>query len=255
LAKTSSGVSLSAVSGLDVASSSNLHARALFDGIASRYDLLAQLLSFFQTGAWRRFLVSRLKTGSEATILDLCTGTSGVAIAMCQASGARVVGVDLSDEMLRQGQIKVAKAGLSARVNLLKGRAESLGFEDNCFDAVCFTYLLRYVDDPEATIREAVRVLKPGGTLLSLEFGVPGNPLVRKLWTAYTRLGLPLLTKMVSSEWQYVGRFLGPSIVAFYRAYPFQTVRQMWVDAGISNVQVKTLTFGGGVVMWGDKDQ
>ncbi len=111
------------------------------------------------------------------------------------------------------------------------------------------------MDDPQATVMEAARVLKPGGTLLSLEFGVPENPVVRNLWNAYTRVGLPLATRMMSPGWRYVGNFLGPSISEFYRAYPIQSLRQMWVDSGISNVQVKKLTLGGGVVMWGTKDE
>ncbi len=255
MAETPSAVAGSSENLLDVPTSSNLHARRLFDGIASGYDFLSEFLSFSQTRSWRRFLISRVAIEPGDTVLDICTGTAGVAVDLCRASGARVVGVDLSDQMLQRGRVNVSKAGLSDSVYLLKGRAERLGFADNCFGAVCFTYLLRYVDDPQATVMEAARVLKPGGTLLSLEFGVPEHPVVRNLWNAYTRVGLPVATRMMSPGWRYVGNFLGPSISAFYRAYPLQSVRQMWVDSGISNVQVKKLTLGAGVVMWGTKDE
>ena len=187
-------------------------------------------------------------------MLDLCTGTAGVALDLARSTGARVVGVDLSDKMLRQGQRNVNRAGLTGEVHLLTGRAESLGFGVGRFDAVCFTWLLRYVDDPHATLGETVRVLKPGGTLASLEFGVPEHMVVQKLWSAYTSFALPLATKALSPGWRYVGTFLGPSVSGFYRSYPLRDIRQMWVDSGISNVQVKKLSWGGGVVMWGTKD-
>ena len=235
--------------------SKNRDTRRLFDGIAPHYDLLSQALSFFQAGSWRRFLISRMGVGPEHTVLDVCTGTAGVAVQIAQKSGARVVGVDLTDGMLRRGQRNICRAGLNGKVSLLMGRAENLGFLDESFDAVCHTWLLRYVDDPRATLAELVRVLKPGGSLLSLEFGVPENVVVRKLWSAYTRIALPLATRWVSPGWRFVGDFLGPSIAEFYRSYSEQDIGQMWSDLGISNVQVKSLSLGGGVVMWGTKGQ
>ena len=233
--------------------SKNKHAGGLFDGIASRYDLFSQLFSFFQTGSWRRFLVSRLQVGPGDIVLDICTGTAGVAVNIAGSSSARVVGVDLSGGMLRLGQENVAKAGLRGDVALLLGRAEALAFADGAFDAVCFTYLLRYVDDPRATLGEIVRVLKPGGSLVSLEFGIPRNLIVRNLWNAYTRLVLPLATSAISPGWRRLGAFLSPNIVGFYRSYSIEDISRMWVDLGILDVRVKRLTLGSGVVMWGTK--
>ena len=233
--------------------SKNKHAEGLFDGVASRYDLLSELFSFFQTGLWRRFLLSRLQVGPRDTVLDICTGTAGVAVDIAGASGARVVGVDLSGGMLRLGQENVAKAGLEDEVALLLGRAEALAFADSSFDAVCFTYLLRYVDDPRATLGEIVRVLKPGGSLVSLDFGVPRNLVVRNIWLAYIRLVIPLITNAISPEWRRLGAFLRPSIMGFYRSYSIEDISGMWVDVGISDVRVKRLSLGGGVVMWGTK--
>ena len=233
--------------------SKNKQAGGLFDGIASHYDLLSQLFSFFQTGFWRRFLLSRLQVGPRDTVLDICTGTAGVAVNIAGASGARVVGVDLSGGMLRLGQRNVAKAGLDDKIALLLGRAEALAFADGSFDAVCFTYLLRYVDDPRATLGEIVRVLKPGGSLVSLEFGVPRNLVVRNLWNAYTRLIIPLVANAISPGWRRLGAFLSPSILGFYRSYSIEDISRMWVDLGIADVRVKSLSLGGGVVMWGTK--
>ena len=198
-------------------------------------------------------MVSRLSVGPGDTVLDICTGTAVVALKIAMRTDARVVGVDISERMLRLGQRNVSKAGLRSNVTLLRGRAENLGFGDESFDAVCFTWLLRYVEDPHATISEAVRVLKPGGSLVSLEFGVPTNFVVRNLWNLYTRLGLRLATGAISSGWRDLGRFLGPSIAAFDRSYSVEDISQIWVDLGISHVQVKRLSMGGGVVMWGTK--
>ena len=152
----------------------NRHARGLFDRIAPQYDLLAELFSLLQFGRWRSYLVSRLNPKAGDTVMDLCTGTGGVALQVAKTSASRVVGVDLSRGMLSLARRKVYKAGLGQNVSLLMGRAESLAFTDSPFDAVCFTYLLRYVYDPEVTLREIARVLKPGGRLASLEFGGTG---------------------------------------------------------------------------------
>ena len=232
----------------------NRHARRLFDGIADRYDLLAELFSFFQYGRWRRFLVSRVNLAPGDRAMDLCTGTAGVALEMVRASGSRVIAVDLSTRMLARARLNVRKAGAERDIALLAGRAESLAFADASFGAVCFTYLLRYVEDPEATLREIVRVLKPGGRLVSLEFGVPDNPIARSLWYVYTRGVLPAASGLVSRGWREVGGFLGPSIRRFNRTHPVQQVQGMWADLGMRDVQVRRLSLGGAVVMWGTKE-
>ena len=231
----------------------NQHARRLFDGIASHYDLLAELFCLFQYHAWRRYLISRLNAGPADTVLDLCTGTAGVALKVARTYHSRVVGVDLSAEMLKRAQTKLSRNGAASRVDLAMGRAESLPFRDACLDGVCVTYLLRYVDDAEATLREIVRVLKPGGRLASLEFGVPENKMARLFWYAYTRGVLPVATAVVSSGWREVGSFLGPSISRLYRSYPEADLLDMWVRLGVPDVRVKHLSLGGGVVMWGTK--
>lgn len=232
---------------------SNRHARQLFDGIAYGYDFLSQSLSFFQTGVWRRFLISRLPVGPGDRSLDICTGTGGVALDIARKSGGEVVAVDLSEKMRLTARRNVAKANMAAKISVIGARAESLSFKDASFDAVCFTYLLRYVEDPGNTLREIARVLKPGGTLVSLEFGVPENFFVRSLWSAHTRFLLPLATKVISPGWRYLGGFLGPSISGFYQKHTLEDLGRMWRQAGIPDVQVRTLTWGGGIVMWGTK--
>jgi demethylmenaquinone methyltransferase/2-methoxy-6-polyprenyl-1,4-benzoquinol methylase len=145
----------------------------------------------------------------------------------------------------------VQRAGLADRIELVEGRAESLPFEDASFDALTFTYLLRYVDDPEATLRELARVVRPGGTIASLEFGVPPRLLPRAAWELYVRVGLPLAGRAVSPGWHEVGRFLGPSIRSFYERLPLDRLLGLWADAGIEDVRARRLSLGGGIVIWG----
>lgn len=232
----------------------NAEARRIFDAIAQNYEEPAEVFSLFQYGRWRRFLVSQLSLTSRALVLDMCTGTGVVAIDIAKRTGCHVVGVDLSNRMIEQAQRNLKPPALASLISLAKGRAESLPFSDGSFDAVVFTFLLRYVKDTQGTLRELVRVLRPGGQMASLEFCVPLNPVSHALWLLHTRLVLPLGTRFMSPGWREVGSFLGPSISTFYREHTLDNLKQMWERAGVGNVQTKTLSWGGAVVMWGQKE-
>lgn len=230
---------------------SNRLARKLFAGLPSRYDTLAEVLSFGQNRRWRRALVDAVAAGRPGTVLDVATGTAGVALALRARTGATVVGLDLTEAMLRQGAAAVARAGASGVV-LALGRAEQLPFPDDSFDAVSFTYLLRYVEDPAATLAELSRVLRPGGTLANLEFLAPARRFWRSWWWLYTRAVLPLAGLALGGrEWMRVGRFLGPSISGHYRRYPLEWTVSAWEAAGVADVTVRPMSLGGGLVMWG----
>jgi demethylmenaquinone methyltransferase/2-methoxy-6-polyprenyl-1,4-benzoquinol methylase len=233
------------------ASERNREARELFAPLAGTYDRYANLLSFGQDPRWRSFLASRLVVEPGGTVLDVACGTGAVACEVARRHGCRVVGVDQSPEMLAEGSRRVEAAGLGDRVELTEARAEELPFERGSFDGLTFTYLLRYVDDPAATMRELARVVRPGGRIAMLEFGVPPRPLPRAAWEAYVRLGLPLAGRVVSPGWAEVGDFLGPSIKAFWERWPAERLRGVWEGAGIREVQARLLSLGGGVVMWG----
>jgi demethylmenaquinone methyltransferase / 2-methoxy-6-polyprenyl-1,4-benzoquinol methylase len=229
-------------------------AQQLFQGLPRRYDLLAEALSFGQNRRWRRAMVDSVVEGSPATVLDVATGTAGVAVQLARRTGARVTGIDITEAMLRRGRAAVQREGLQTRIALVSGQAERLPFPDGTFDALTFTYLLRYVADPAATIAELARVVRPGGTVASLEFHVPPQPLLRGAWWLYTRLGLPVLGGLAGREWYRVGRFLGPSISAHYDRYPDAWTVDAWQRAGISDIGVRLMSLGGGVVMWGRRD-
>jgi len=229
----------------------NAFARELFDGLPSRYDALAEVLSFGQNRRWRREMVGHIVAPADGRVLDVATGTAGVALSLARATPAGVVGIDLTPAMLRRGVDRVATAGAAERIDLVVGRGEQLPFPDASFDALTFTYLLRYVADPAATLRELGRVLKPGATIASLEFAVPGNRFWRFWWWMYTRFVLPVAGLVTGGrEWYDVGRFLGPNITAHYRRHPVPWTVQAWRDAGFGAVEYRPMSLGGGIVMW-----
>jgi demethylmenaquinone methyltransferase/2-methoxy-6-polyprenyl-1,4-benzoquinol methylase len=234
----------------------NAFARDLFDGLPERYDALAELLSFGQNRRWRREMVSRIDPPAGGLVLDVATGTAGVALAIADTSAVDVVGIDLTPTMLRRGLERVDAASARERVRLVVGRGEQLPFPDATFDALTFTYLLRYVADPGATLRELSRVLKPGGGIASLEFAVPGNGFWRFWWWVYTRGVLPVAGFVTGGrEWYEVGRFLGPNITAHYRRYPVASLLDAWRAAGLEDVACRTMSLGGGIVMWARKSR
>jgi demethylmenaquinone methyltransferase/2-methoxy-6-polyprenyl-1,4-benzoquinol methylase len=225
-------------------------AQTLFAEIGPTYDRYARLLSLGQDPRWRRFLVSRIEVERHETVLDVATGTGAVAIELAQRTGCSVVGIDQSAGMLAAGRERVARAGLSDRIRLQQGNAERLPFADGEFDAVSFTYLLRYVEDPAATLRELARVTRSGGTVASLEFGVPRTLPARALWELYVRVVLPLIGRAISPDWHRVGRALGPTIRSLP---PAERIAELWSAAGIGDVQIRRLSLGGGVVTWGTR--
>jgi demethylmenaquinone methyltransferase/2-methoxy-6-polyprenyl-1,4-benzoquinol methylase len=229
-----------------------MDARELFAPLGPRYDRLASLLSFGQDPRWRRFLVSRVDVAPLDTVLDVATGTAAVALELTRQKDCFVVGVDQSAQMLEVGRRQVLLAGATRKVRLQEGDARSLPFEDGLFDAVTFTYLLRYVEDPAATLRELVRVVKPGGSVAGLEFGVPRG-VWRPPWELWVRIGLPGAGRLVGHGWHEVGTFLGPSIRAHYEQWPLERLLGAWRDAGVADVRAKRLSLGGGIVTWGHR--
>ena len=216
----------------------------IFTGIARSYDRAGALFSFGQDPRWRHALVAAVGADPGDVVLDVATGTGLVAVELARRYGCRVIGLDRSADMLSEAS---RRNGLIA--GLVNARAEGLPFGDATFDHVTFTYLLRYVDDPAATVRELARVLKPGGRLAALEFGVPPSPIAFALWRLYTRLVMPIAGALFSRQWREVNAFLGPSIERFYRAHPQRQVERYWRDAGLADVRSRGMSLGGGIVM------
>src|SRR5437764_399984 len=188
------------------------HALELFAGLPRAYDRMGALLSFGQDPRWRAALVKAIDPQPGQRILDVATGTGLVAAALAR-HGAQVMALDQSKDMLAGAHARLGKhPDLADKITFVHGEAEHLPFPDQTFDALTFTYLLRYVDDRAATMGELTRVVKPGGRIGMVEFGVPARSHLRAAWRVYTRVGLPALGRLVSPAWFEVGRFLGPSI-------------------------------------------
>ncbi|HTW97465.1 MAG TPA: class I SAM-dependent methyltransferase, partial [Acidimicrobiales bacterium] len=248
----------------------NRFARGLFSGLPIRYDRLVEWLTMWQNRRWRREMIGTVTTGDTALaeagagrprlLLDVASGTAGVALQLAGRSGARVVGLDLSPEMLARGAANVAAAADVAAspntergvVTLTMARAEQLPFPDATFDGLTFTYLLRYVGDVAATLSELARVLAPGAPIASLDFAVPERAVVRGAWWAYTRLLLPVAGLLTGGPaWWRVGRFLGRNISSFYDRHPLASIVADWQRAGLVDVRLRTMTLGGAIVMSG----
>jgi demethylmenaquinone methyltransferase/2-methoxy-6-polyprenyl-1,4-benzoquinol methylase len=228
-------------------------ARRLFAGIAPQYERMGALLSFGQDARWRRFLVSRSNAVPGSRVLDVAAGTQLVSRALAAGRNVRVVALDQSEPMLRAGSEPNRIARLDGLIHPVLGQAERLPFGDGAFDAVSFTYLIRYVDDPGATVRELVRVLRVGGSIAMLEFSVPERASARAGWWIQTRLVMRVLGTAVSPSWARTAAFLGPNISRFVARHPVEEWVRWFQAAGIGHVRTRSFLFGSAVVLWGVK--
>jgi demethylmenaquinone methyltransferase/2-methoxy-6-polyprenyl-1,4-benzoquinol methylase len=213
----------------------------MFDAIAPRYDLLNHLLSAGLDRRWRKRAVDELALASGARVLDLCTGTADLAVAVVRrVPRAAVVGVDFAAEMLRLALAKVRQEGLGSAIRLVRGDAARLPVADGCCDAATIGFGIRNVADPAGALAELARVLRPGGRLSILEFGEPRIPGVRTLYAWYFRYVLPLVGRFVSKH-RTAYSYLPASIVAF--PPPGEFVRLI-TATGFSHAHAVPLSFG-----------
>jgi demethylmenaquinone methyltransferase/2-methoxy-6-polyprenyl-1,4-benzoquinol methylase len=220
------------------------HARELFAPLGPTYDRVGAALSLGQDPLWRRFLVSRLPRGGH--VLDVATGTGLVAAELLRR-GFTVTGVDQS-----AGMLAIARRRFGDRVELVRASAEALPLDSESVDHLTVTYLLRYVADPASTLAELARVVRPGGYVASLEFAVPTGP-ARPLWDLYVQAVLPVVGRLLRNGWREVGDFLAGSIRDFWERHPLERQLQWWGTAGLHAVEVRRLSLGGAVVIWGRK--
>jgi demethylmenaquinone methyltransferase / 2-methoxy-6-polyprenyl-1,4-benzoquinol methylase len=215
-------------------------ARDLFAPVAAGYQRWARILSMGQDGRWRRAMVAGLGLEPGSTVLDLAAGTGQ--ISRCLAGqGHTVIACDQSPEMIARGRFPGP---------IVQATAERLPFATGSLDGVTFGYLLRYVDDVAACMSEVARVLRPGGAVGMVEFGRPSG-ISGRLWWLYTRAVLPGAGRLIGRGWGEVGRFLGPSIDDFADRFPPRRLAEVWRDAGLDEVRHRTMSQGGGLLMWG----
>jgi demethylmenaquinone methyltransferase/2-methoxy-6-polyprenyl-1,4-benzoquinol methylase len=185
------------------------------------------------------------------TILDMATGTGALALDLARHPNVRVVGADITRPMLSRALTRADSH--RKRIDLIEATAEAPPFRAESFDAITFAYLLRYVDDVPATLRELARLLRPGGVMASLDFAVPAG-IWYPLWRVYTDAVLPAAGLLFSPSWRRVGSFLGPSIRNFGRRWPEPLLLDAWREAGFTDVRARRLSLGGAIVIWGTKE-
>lgn len=210
----------------------------MFDAIAPRYDLLNRVLSAGIDRQWRDRAIRSLALTGRERVVDVCAGTADVSL---QATGAaRVIGVDFAAAMLRIGLQKVRAAGQGSRITLVHGDATSLPLGDGTVDAATVAFGIRNVERPELACREMARVLRPGGRLAILEFGVPRIPGIRACYLWYFKYVLPLIGRTVSGH-NAAYSYLPASVGTFPPPAEFVEILSR---AGFSDVKADALTFG-----------
>jgi demethylmenaquinone methyltransferase/2-methoxy-6-polyprenyl-1,4-benzoquinol methylase len=226
--------------------------RLIFSPIAHDYDRPALVLSLFQYRRWHRFLLSRLELPPGARVLDMATGTGTLAFDLLEHAGVEVVGADVTRSMLVQAHARASANGRAQALQLLECNAEAPPFARQSFDAITFAYLLRYVADVPATLRALADLVKPGGTMASLDFAVPRG-VWYPLWRLYVDAVLPAGGRAFSREWRAVGAFLGPSIQGFCQRWSEERLIEAWREAGMVDLKRRRLSLGGALVVWGQK--
>jgi demethylmenaquinone methyltransferase/2-methoxy-6-polyprenyl-1,4-benzoquinol methylase len=214
---------------------------AMFDDIATKYDFLNRFLSVGIDIGWRKKAIKQIASLQPQTILDVATGTADVAI---MASGIlqpqKIVGIDISDGMLEVGRQKVEKAGLNGIIELLNGDSETINFKDASFDAVTVAFGVRNFQHLEKGLSEILRVLKPGGKLVVLEFSQPKMPGVKSMYNLYMKLICPNVGKLFSKN-RNAYKYLDESIKKFPEGKNFT---QILDNLGYSNTYCKPLSLG-----------
>lgn len=212
----------------------------MFDAIAPRYDLLNRLLSAGIDRRWRAVAIRSLRLTGTETLLDVCTGTADVALEARRGGAARVLGIDFAGAMLALGLRKVRAAGEERAIQLVRADAMRIPVRDASADAVTVAFGIRNVEKADVACAEMARVLRPGGRLAILEFGVPRLPGVSAIYLWYFRRVLPLIGRMVSGH-TGAYTYLPASVGTFPPPERFMAILR---DSGFADTRALPLTFG-----------
>lgn len=216
------------------------YVRSIFDSIALRYDLLNHLLSGGIDTYWRRKAVAGLPRDATDRVLDVATGTADFAIAAARAGAREIVGVDIAGAMLAIGRTKVRARGLERTISLREGEAESLPFGDGEFGAAIVAFGVRNFENLNAGLSEMRRVLRPGGSIVILEFSRPRTFPFRQMYLAYFLRVIPLVGRLVSGDDQAYA-YLPASVMAFPEGREFLAILE---ETGFRDARAERLTFG-----------
>lgn len=225
---------------LDSSLSKKKQVELMFDRIAFRYDLMNRLLSFGIDVSWRKKIAAALKPFSPKIILDVATGTADVALQLSDINAAKIIGIDISDEMLEAGRKKIAQRNLQHQITLENADSENLPFESNKFDAATVSFGVRNFEHLEKGLQEIYRVLKPGGIFVILEFSKPKYFPFKQLYQFYFANVCPLLGKWITHDKQAYD-YLHRSVQVFPEGQSFLNILE---HIGFDQLQCKPLSFG-----------
>lgn len=215
--------------------------RKLFSEIAQKYDSINRQQSFRRDIAWRRFTARKMRFFQSMRYLDVATGTADLALDVArQHRNIKVVGLDISEELLEIGKEKIEREGLSNRIQLMTGNALDLPFEDKSFDASGIAFGIRNINDRLHALREMRRVVVPGGQVHVLELSFHGTGLFKPLYYCYLKMVIPFMARLVASN-REAYEYMGKSIMAFPAPDDFCAIMR---EAGLVNTQSYPLTLG-----------
>lgn len=212
----------------------------MFDNIAFRYDFLNSLLSMGIHKGWRKKCVKKLEALKPSYILDVATGTGDFAIECVKLHPKKITGVDISEGMMQIGREKIKKLGLDQLIELKSGDAETLDFPDNTFDAITVGFGVRNFENLEKGLKNLCRILKPGGSLVILEFSYPRRFPIKQFYTFYFSYITPLIGKLFSKDSRAYS-YLPESVKAFPDNERLVTILE---NCGFKKAEFKSLTYG-----------
>jgi len=221
----------------------------MFDNISGKYDFLNHFLSLGIDIVWRKKAIRKLLDLHPREILDVATGTGDFAVESLSLKPDRVIGVDISEGMLEVGRKKLERRGLNQKIELRKADSENLPFEDNHFDAVIVAFGVRNFENLQQGLSEMLRVVKPGGRIVILEFSKPSKFPMKQLYNVYFTTILPMIGRWISKD-QAAYRYLPESVKAFPDGKDFLN---LLTSLGYKNPQCDPLTFGISSLYWGSK--
>lgn len=211
----------------------------MFDDIAPHYDTMNRLMSLGQDKSWRQKAIKRLKQTNPNTILDVATGTADFALSAYDAiQPTRIVGVDISEEMIRVGEEKVKAAQKSDFIDLMRADSMNLPFDNQSFDAATIAFGVRNFESLEKGLTEICRVVRDGGSLAILELSVPTNPLYRFGYRIFTKVFIPLMAKILKTN-STAYSYLPESIDAFPQG---EVMKELLLKVGFKTVEIKKYT-------------
>ncbi|MFZ4797834.1 MAG: bifunctional demethylmenaquinone methyltransferase/2-methoxy-6-polyprenyl-1,4-benzoquinol methylase UbiE [Bacteroidia bacterium] len=214
----------------------------MFDNVASRYDFLNRFLSLRIDTIWRKKAIAHLKSIQPQIVLDVATGTADLALEINkQLNPVKIIGLDLSEQMLAVGRIKVAKANLSNKIEMVKGDSENLIFDSNYFDAVTVSFGVRNFENLDKGLTEINRVLKTEGKLVVLEFSNPKTFPIKQIFGFYFKFILPTISRLVNKKSGNAYKYLPESVKYFPEGEEFAKHLR---NCGFNNIIVQPLTFG-----------